>query len=121
MNLETIRADFDPKVERIATVIDVRLNDKVKLKTKHKNSDGVVATDLIGKHWKLGYDFVKKTIYGQYEHKFDSFDVRVKQSIPDLNWSVVPSPEVQVSVSFHFEKTQCFSVGDETRSTKRFF
>jgi len=50
----------------------------------------------VAKKWKVGYDFRKKTVYGEYEHKFDAFEVKVKQRVPDLNWSVVPSPEFQL-------------------------
>lgn len=35
-------------------------------------------------------------MYGQYEHKFDAFDVKVKQKVPDFDWSVIPSPELEL-------------------------
>lgn len=64
------------------------------------------------KRWKVGYEIEKKvfptsfppasrslcyqTLYGQYEHKFQGFDMKVKQRVPDGSWSVVPSPEIEV-------------------------
>lgn len=53
-----------------------------------------------------------QTIYGQFEQKYEGFDIKVKQSVPDLNWSVVPSPEIQVC-EMAFDQIRFVLAGDE--------
>lgn len=34
--------------------------------------------------------------YAAYEHQFEGFEIKVKQKLPDMNWSMIPSPELQL-------------------------
>lgn len=73
-----------------------KINDECKLKAVHRQDGGLVATELEGKNWKVSYNVPKKDLALKYVSKRDGYDFKVTQVVPGMEWSVVPSPLLEV-------------------------
>lgn len=94
--LDSLKAEYDIGKDNLTGHIDFSLSKSVKFKAKctpHK----IVRTELAGKGWSLAYDVPKENLIGSVTGKFEAADVKLTQTVPKMDWSVVPSPEVEVS------------------------
>ncbi|GMH33465.1 hypothetical protein BSKO_01299 [Bryopsis sp. KO-2023] len=94
--VKSVKGQFDLNAEKLTTTVEAKITDECKLKAIHKQDGGLAIAELEGSNWKASYNLPKKDLALKVVRKHKGYDFKVTQVIPGLEWSVFPSPLLEV-------------------------
>lgn len=94
--VDTVKAEYDIKKDTLTGHLDFSVNKSLKFKARCTPQQ-VLRAELVGKAWSLAFDVPKQTLIGSVKGKFEGGEVKLTQVVPKMDWSAVPSPEVEVT------------------------
>jgi len=94
---KSIKTNYELKGKDLHTLLEVDLDDDLKVKLAHQKNNNALLAELEGDNWQVKYNFQNKDFAFEFEREVKPGKLKVRQHVPDHQWSVFPSPYVQLS------------------------
>lgn len=102
--VDNVRADYDVGKDTLTGAVDFSVSKSIKLKARYTPHQIVRAEVAKGKAWSVAYDIPKKNLTAMVAGRIEGADIKLTQSVPNLEWNVVPSPELEISTKLVKQK-----------------
>jgi len=93
----SIKSSYEVKGKDLATVLEIDLDDDLKVKLAHEKNNNALRAVVEGDEWEAKYNFQSKDFAFEFNREVKPGKLKVRQHVPDHKWEVFPSPYVQLS------------------------
>ncbi|CAD7698810.1 unnamed protein product [Ostreobium quekettii] len=95
--VDTVKSDFDIPKDKLTGNLDFTVSKHVKFKGRVALNDKLVRAEVAGRGWSVAYDIPKNSATAIMTGRIEGADIKLTQFVPDMDWNVVPSPELELS------------------------